>query len=82
MFGKTELEYVDELKQVLKTKDLEQLKIFYQKWQKVMELPVMPSDKELEVEMHRLICELPDLQDMHQESQEWLLLNGYSVWLK
>ncbi len=82
MFGKTELEYVDELTQVLKTRDVEQLKIFYLKWQKIMELPVMPSDKELEVEMHRLICELPNLEDMHKESQEWLLLKGHSVWLR
>jgi len=59
-------------------RDLTQLKEFYLKWKDRMELPPMPSDSALEAQMHQMICEFPSLEDLHAESQKWLLAHGFS----
>jgi len=70
---------VNEIGQVLRTRDLPQVKEFYIKWKERMELPPMPADDLLEAQMHQLICEFPSLSDLHDESRNWLVRHGYTV---
>lgn len=71
--------YVNELGEVLRTKDLTQIKEFHIKWREKMELALLPHDNQLEAQMHQMICEFPSLSDLHAESQRWLLEHGYNV---
>lgn len=78
MFAEEYQNYVNELGQVLRTRDLAQIKALYSKWKEKMELPPLPSDEALEAQMHQMICEFPSLADLHAESQKWLLEHGNS----
>jgi hypothetical protein len=66
------IQYVREIAVVLRTKDLDRIKAFYRDWQSVMDMDPMPDDAQLEIDMHKMIIELPALEDMHEESLEWL----------
>jgi hypothetical protein len=72
-------QYVRELTEVLATRDLAQVKLFYQRWQDSMDLPPMPDNKRLEEDMHLMILELPGLSHLHRSSQTWLLERGVTV---
>ncbi len=77
MFSADYQNYVNELGQVLRTRDLSKVKEFYIKWKEKMELPPLPADGALEAQMHQLICEFPSLADLHAESTKWLLEHGF-----
>ncbi len=77
--GEEVRQYLRELTEVLATLDLNQVKQFYPRWEKIMELPPLPDDKQLEVDMHLMILELPGLEHLHRDSQEWLLARGLAV---
>ena len=66
------IQYVREIAVVLRTRDLAQLKVFYRQWETIMDLPPMPADRQLEIDMHKMILELPALSDMHAASLAWL----------
>ncbi len=66
------IQYVREIAVVLRTRDLGQIKTFYRKWEKAMDMVPMPDDRQLEIDMHKMICELPALADLHDESVAWL----------
>jgi Fe-S-cluster formation regulator IscX/YfhJ len=70
------IEYIREIAVVLRTRNLDRVKDFYRKWQEVMEMSPMPDDGQLEIDMHKMICELPDLEDLHEESLEFLKAHG------
>lgn len=78
MFAEEYQNYVNELGQVLRTRNLMQLKEFYLKWKEKMELPPLPADGLLEAQMHQMICEFPSLADLHAESRKWLLEHGFT----
>ncbi|MCI0595813.1 MAG: hypothetical protein L0Z48_04640 [candidate division Zixibacteria bacterium] len=78
MFSEEYQNYVNELGQVLRRRDLSALKEFYIKWKEKMELGPLPSDEALEAQMHQMICEFPSLADLHAESQKWLLEHGFT----
>jgi len=73
------IQYVRELAVVLRTRDLEKVKAFYRRWEPVMEMAPMPDDRQLEIDMHKMILELPALADMHAGSLAWLAERG-EVW--
>ena len=73
------IQYVRELAAALRTRDLENVKSFYRRWEQAMELVPMPDDRELEIDMHKMILELPALADLHDESLAWLAEHG-EVW--
>jgi hypothetical protein len=73
------VQYVREIAVVLRTRDLGKLKRFYHRWEGAMELGPIPDDRRLEIDMHKMILELPALQDLHAESMAWLEANG-EVW--
>ncbi|MGH8003515.1 MAG: hypothetical protein ACRECJ_02165 [Limisphaerales bacterium] len=77
MFSEEYQNYVNELGEVLRSRELPLVKEFYVKWKEKMELPPMPSDPALEAQMHQLICEFPSLADLHAESKKWLLEHGF-----
>ncbi len=79
MFAEEHQKYVNELGEVLRLRDLAQLKEFYIKWKERMELPPIPVDEVLEAQMHQLICEFPSLADLHAESRKWLLEHGFAT---
>jgi hypothetical protein len=66
------IQYVREIAVVLRTRNLDNVKTFYRKWKQSMEMDPMPDDRHLEIDMHKMICELPALEDLHAESLEWL----------
>jgi len=66
------IQYVRELAVILRTRNLDYVKQFYRKWEEVMEMDPMPDDRQLEIDMHKMICELPALEDLHAESIEFL----------
>lgn len=70
--------YVNELGDVLRTRDLARLKAFYLQWKDKMELGPLPSDSQFEAQMHQMICEFPSLSDLHAESRKWLLEHGFT----
>jgi hypothetical protein len=72
------IQYVRELGVVLRTRDLELVKRFYRKWQEIMEMDPMPPDDQLEIDMHKMICELPALEDLHEESIAFLKARGHA----
>lgn len=78
MFPEEYQNYVNELGQVLRSRDVSLLKEFYLKWKEKMELPPLPSDSDLEAQMHQMICEFPSLSDLHAESRKWLLEHDVS----
>jgi len=71
--------YVNELGQILRTRDVAQVKEFYILWKDRMELPPIPADDVLEAQMHQLICEFPSLSDLHAASRGWLLEHGFAA---
>jgi hypothetical protein len=73
------IQYVRELAVILRTGDLEKVKSFYHRWEKVMDMAPMPGDAQLEIDMHKMILELPALSDMHAASLAWLDERG-EVW--
>lgn len=79
MFAEEYQNYVNELGQVLRSRDLSLLKEFYLKWKEKMELPPLPADADLEAQMHQMICEFPSLADLQAESQKWLVEHGFTV---
>lgn len=79
MFSEEYQNYVNELGQVLRTRDLAQVKELYIKWKERMELPPLPADDVLEAQMHQMICEFPSLADLHAESRKWLAEHGFSM---
>jgi len=66
------IQYVRELAVILRTRNLDYVKQFYRKWEEVMGMVPMPDDRQLEIDMHKMICELPALEDLHKESIEFL----------
>ena len=70
------IQYVREIAVVLRTRDLAQIKTFYRRWEKIMDLPPMPGDRQLEIDMHKMILELPALADLHAGSLAWLAERG------
>jgi hypothetical protein len=70
------IEYVHELAVALRTRDLENVKSFYRRWERAMDLVPMPDDRKLEIDMHKMILELPALADLHAESLAWLAERG------
>ncbi|MEW5701170.1 MAG: hypothetical protein AB1792_02950 [Candidatus Zixiibacteriota bacterium] len=66
------IQYVRELAVVLRTKDLANVKSFYRRWEGIMDMAPMPDDRQLEIDMHKMILELPALTDMHADSLAWL----------
>ncbi len=78
MFAEEYQNYVNELGEILRKRELSQLKEFYLKWKDKMELGPLPADPELEAQMHQMICEFPSLADLHVESRAWLLEHGFS----
>jgi hypothetical protein len=79
MFGEEYQKYVNELGEVLRSRDLALVKTLYLKWKERMELPSLPSDADLEAQMHQMICEFPSLADLHAESRKWLVEHGFTV---
>jgi len=77
--GEEARQYLRELTEVLATLDLDRVKGFYRKWEKAMELPPLPDDRRLEMDMHMMILELPGLEHLHRDSQEWLLTRGLAI---
>lgn len=73
------IQYVREIAVVLRTRDLDQVKRFYRRWQDAMGLGPMPDDQRLEIDMHKMILELPALHDLHAASMAWLEAHG-EVW--
>lgn len=73
------IQYVREIAVVLRMRDLEKVKSFYRRWEKVMDMSPMPEDAQLEIDMHKMIVELPALADMHADSLAWLEAKG-EVW--
>ncbi len=71
--------YVNELGEVLRARDLARLKDFHLKWKDKMELGPLPSDDKLEAQMHQMICEFPSLADLQAESKKWLLEHGFTL---
>lgn len=77
-------QYKSELFSVLRTRDLKQLMKFYTKYAGVMLDPEtvqkMMNNQELaEVSMHYAILRSEELQDLHEESREWLRKTGHSM---
>jgi hypothetical protein len=70
------IQYVREIAVVLRTRDLTQVKSFYHRWQNAMDLGPMPDDKQLEIDMYKMILELPALQNLHSEAMAWLEERG------
>ena len=70
------IQYVRELGVILRSQDLAKVKSFYRRWQDVMEMAPMPDDAKLEMDMHKMILELPALSDMHADSMAWLEERG------
>ena len=70
------IQYVREIAVILRTRDLENVKAFYRKWQHVMDMMPMPDDAQLEIDMHKMILELPALEDLHEESLAFLSERG------
>ncbi|HEX9750465.1 MAG TPA: hypothetical protein VGB22_04125 [candidate division Zixibacteria bacterium] len=66
------IQYVREIAVVLRTRNLDNVKRFYHRWQSAMEMAPMPDDRQLEIDMHKMILELPALEDLHDESLAWL----------
>ena len=73
------IQYVRELSVVLRTRNLDNVKSFYRRWERVMDMVPMPDDRQLEIDMHKMILELPALADMHADSLAWLAERG-EVW--
>ena len=69
------IQYVRELAVILRTRNLDYVKQFYRKWEAAMEMEPMPDDRQLEIDMHKMICELPALEDLHAESIAFLEAN-------
>ena len=72
-------QYIHELTEVLATLDLGRVKDFYRKWAVPMELPPMPDDEQLQIDMRMMILELPGLGHLHDAAQKWLLARGLTV---
>ena len=79
MFPEEYQTYVNELGEILRTKDWARVKAFYLEWKDKMELAPLPPDDQFEVQMRQMICEFPSLSDLHAESRKWLLEHGYTV---
>ncbi len=77
--GEQARRYVRELTEVLASLDLDRVKEFYRGWKKIMDLPPMPDNAQLEKEMHLMVLELPGLAHLHRDSQEWLLARGLTI---
>lgn len=73
------VQYVREIAVVLRTRDLNEVKRFYHRWEGAMELPPRPDDQQLEIDMHKMLIELPALEDLHADSLAWLEERG-EVW--
>jgi hypothetical protein len=70
------IQYVRELAVVLRTRDLDRVKKFYRQWEAIMDMDPMPDDHRLEIDMHKMILELPALEDLHDESLRFLEAKG------
>lgn len=72
-------QYIHELTAALATLDLDRVKDLYGKWATAMELPPMPDDEQLQIDMRIMILELPGLGHLHDAAQKWLLARGLTV---
>ncbi len=73
------IQYVREIAVVLHTGELEKVKSFYHRWETAIEMVPMPDDAQLEIDMHKMILELPALSDLHADSLSWLAAHD-EVW--
>ena len=74
-------QYLHDIEQVLRTRDLHQFKQFVLQHQYLypqeMIVAVLRNDPIVEIGMHKIICMHPDLKDLRQESVAWLQSRGY-----
>lgn len=70
------IQYVREIAVVLRTRDLGEVRKFYHRWEGAMDMDPMPGELQLEIDMHKMIAELPALEDLHAESLAWLEKHG------
>lgn len=69
-------DYVKDLGDALRTRDIDELKRFYVKYRG--EMPPI-DDKVLEISMHKMICNRTDMpRDMVMDSMVWLAERGFS----